>query len=404
MKKLKRRIRIFMMALLDIIFISIFFIIIWQGYNLDMRSLRENMRANIYSIGQKKFYKEDRLEEAREYMDYCTTKITKDGEIVVVANFIDGISDEKLIEYTERQRYEKVRTRNYPDLLCVKLHTRNRDKGRIYVFTENDYFEEKGIQFLVVLGIIFIGGLFLVFVLSVVISGWIVVPLEKNIAAEKEFISNASHELKTPIAIISACVELLAGEIKENVQLEHIRHEVSKMNELVGKMLIITRLDTDAIEVEYEEFDLSDAIMDIVLPFESVAFEKDIVFDIEDIQENIMVYGNREQLQRAVSVLIDNAFEYVEIPGTIEVSAGVRNKKEIFITVADTGEQIAEDKRKRLFDRFYRDDEARQNSGNHFGLGLSIAHKIIKKHGGDIDITYNNGKNIFIVKLPLKNR
>ena len=72
--------------------------------------------------------------------------------------------------------------------------------------------------------------------------------------------------------------------------------------------------------------------------------------------------------------------------------------------MADTGKQIAEDKKKRLFDRFYRDDEARQNSGNHFGLGLSIAHKIIKKHGGDIDITYNNGKNIFIVKLPLKNR
>lgn len=402
MKKLKRRIRIFMMALLDIIFISVFSIIIWQGYNMDMRSLRENLRANIYSIGQEKFYKEDRLEEAREYMDYCTTQITDSGEIVVVANFIDGISDEKLIRYTERQRYKRGQTRNYPDLLCIKLHTRSRD--RIYVFSENDYFDEKGIQFVVVLSIIFIGGLFLVFVLSVVISGWIVVPLEKNIAAEKEFISNASHELKTPIAIISACVELLAGDMKENVQLEHIRHEVSKMNELVGQMLMITRLDTDTVEVEYEEFDLSDALMDIVLPFESIAFEKDIVFDIEDIKENIMMYGNRDQLQRAVSVLIDNAFEYVEIPGTIEVSAEVRNKKEIFIAVADTGKQIAEDKKKRLFDRFYRDDEARQNSGNHFGLGLSIAHKIIKKHGGDIDITYNNGKNIFIVKLPVKNK
>lgn len=237
-----------------------------------------------------------------------------------------------------------------------------------------------------------------VFVLSVLLANRIIKPLEKNHEAQKRFISDAGHELKTPVTVISTNAEVLAGEIGGNRWLDNIVYENERMSILIQQLMALTK--TDKTEIKHEKVDFSHVIIGEILPFESVAFDKGIEIDYDRIEDDICVNGNTSQLSQLVSILIDNAIEH-STGGDIEVKLSKIHNKAV-LTVINNGDEIPQEKRALLFDRFYRLNEARNDDGgNHYGLGLSIAKSIVDAHKGEIAVDCKDGKVIFEVSIKI---
>lgn len=219
--------------------------------------------------------------------------------------------------------------------------------------------------------------------------------MEQNDIKQKQFISDAGHELKTPISVISANAELLLRETGENKWLSNIRYENERMGNLVKQLLELSR--TENTVPETENLDFSRLISGGVLPFESVAFEKEILINT-DISENIFVSGDRNKLSQLISILVDNAISHSkgkEI--TVKLS---ETKSAAVLSVINVGEPISAEVKERMFERFFRADEARTDDNGHFGLGLSIAKAIVGNHKGKIDVNCYNGLVEFKVTIP----
>ena len=242
--------------------------------------------------------------------------------------------------------------------------------------------------------ILLIGGMALLFLfaLSLYLSGQIIKPLKENDEKQKRFISDAGHELKTPIAVIATNAELLSREIGEKEWLSNILYENRRMGDLVKQLLTLSRVENA--EVSMEEVNLSRIVTGESLALESIAFEKGKILQTE-IEENIQMMGNASQLAQLISILLDNAISY-STGEKIDVRL-MREGQEIVFFVENEGEAIPEEKRKVLFDRFYRMDEARNADGKHYGLGLSIAKAVAEKHKGRISVSCKEGKVRFSV-------
>ncbi|MBO4321586.1 MAG: HAMP domain-containing histidine kinase [Clostridia bacterium] len=237
--------------------------------------------------------------------------------------------------------------------------------------------------------------LVILFLISIFIAKRIVKPLEENDSRQKNFISDAGHELKTPIAVISANCELLKRETGECEWLSNIEYENERMSELVKRLLELSRSERGSAVTG--TVDLSETVAGEALPFESLAYEKGVSIDT-DIESGIFVNGDPGQLKQLVSILLDNALSY----GTGDrVSLKLkREKHSALLSVSNAADPSIADKLPFLFDRFYRADSSHADSGSHFGLGLSIAKAVAESHGGGILAAYRDGYAVFTVTLP----
>ena len=235
------------------------------------------------------------------------------------------------------------------------------------------------------------------FFISLVLSGRIIRPLEENDQKQKRFISDASHELKTPVAVISANAELLSREIGENEWLSNIVYENDRMGGLVRQLLDLSRAENAEIPMEQVEF--SRVVTGEALALEMLAFDRGRVFRT-DIEDGVILTGNKTQLTQLVSILLDNAIRHAT-GSEIGISLK-RQGHHAVLSVVNDGDEIPRDKLEHLFDRFYRVDEARNSEGQHYGLGLSIAKAVAEKHGGSITVSCQDGKVRFTASIPMK--
>ena len=235
------------------------------------------------------------------------------------------------------------------------------------------------------------------FVMSIFIARRIIRPLEENDRRQKQFVSDAGHELKTPIAVISTNSELLQREIGENEWLSNITYENEKMSTLVKQLLLLSYSEHD--DQSKETIDISALVGGEVLPFESYAFEKGFEI-VSEITPDLPVRGNAHQLRQLVSILLDNAVAH----GTSgQILLDLHAEKHFAkLTVSNPAEVIGTEQVQYLFDRFYRTDEARTDADAHYGLGLSIAKAVVDTHGGEIHADYQNGRMTFTVTLPIR--
>ena len=245
--------------------------------------------------------------------------------------------------------------------------------------------------------IIGVAATLILFIISIFTAKRIVRPLEENDKKQKRFVSDASHELKTPIAVISANSELLRRQTGENEWLSNIDYENEKMGELVRQLLILSKSENDG--GLKEDVDFSNLVVGELLPFESLAFEKGKTIESE-IESDLFVEGDTGRLRQLVSILLDNALSH----GTGDlISLELRREKHsAVLRVSNDADVMSEDTLSSLFDRFYRVGEAREDSGAHYGLGLSIAKAVTETHGGGIKAEYIDGKAVFTVSLPIK--
>ena len=205
-------------------------------------------------------------------------------------------------------------------------------------------------------------------------------PVQEAVAKQQQFVWDASHELKTPLAVISANAQVLEQELGGNEYFGYIRTEIGHMNDLVQNLLLLARMDAGRQSASLACFDLGAALLGLALPMESLAFEKGKRLDVQ-VQEGIFCRGNETLLVQLASILLSNALKYADEGGVITLSLEARGRQRL-IRVHNTGSFIPPEERRKIFDRFYRADTSRAESGS--GIGLAIAQSIAELHHGEI--------------------
>ena len=329
---------------------------------------------------------------------YILVRYTKDKTLSSINNTLsDSYSDEDIEKYCEQILSGGKQEGTIDELRY--LVREGKDEITI-AFIDHSAAVQTGRRLMIISTVASVFAVALFAFLSYILSGWLVKPVEEAFTKQKQFISDASHELKTPITVILSNSELLEDQIGENKQLSYIKKECDQMHYLVTSLLTLTRLEqTPYKDVEKNDFCISDTVLERILPIESVAFEKGVMMDYDKVTPDLKQYGVKEQIGQVASILIDNAITHTDKGGTITLSLW-KTPHHIHLTVANTGKEIPVEERERLFERFYRADESRHRASGHFGLGLSIAKTIVTNHKGKISVDCADGITTFYVKLP----
>lgn len=256
--------------------------------------------------------------------------------------------------------------------------------GQIIVFVDQRI--SNGMMDRLITTSLIIGGisLFVLFFISLFLANLMVRPVEEAFDKQKRFISDASHELKTPLSVISVNADVLEGEIGANKYLSYIQSESIRMNGLVNNLLTLAKLDSMTNKPISSEFDLSNAVLSIALTFESTAFEEDKRYEL-NIEPGIHYVGDMDKIKQVTAILIDNAIKHAEAKGLVDVSVKKIGDK-IHLEVFNSGSSIPEDQQTKIFERFYRYDESRSKETGGYGLGLAIAKSIVDEHKGKIKV------------------
>lgn len=391
-KKLQKKLTTLLIFLLTIIWIGILLLFLNSTYKNNLKDEKEDVRSALREIKWKNFIRTQGTALDLEDIGYCVFQIDDYKQPHILFQTFTNKTDEELLRYAKKYSLTWKKThQTYKYIYIYKLR-----KKQLMLISSAPALQAT-IPAIVLCIFLLFGGLILFTFSSRIISRWLTQPIEDMISSEKKFISNASHELKTPLAVIRANTQLLQKEISaDNKHLEYIHQETERMIVLVNKMLTLVRLDTAQNQAQPKRFRVDEALYDIIYPMESVAYEKKIRMTV-DIQKEMYIDGIEDQIQNLLSILLNNAISYTPEYGEIVTRAYIQAKK-FYLKVSNSGDPIPEEIRDRLFERFFRADEAREDNG-HYGLGLSIASSIAANHGGRIRVDYEDHKNVFSVVL-----
>ncbi len=237
-------------------------------------------------------------------------------------------------------------------------------------------------------------------IISLNITKRIVKPVNEAFIRQKQFIYDASHELKTPIAIISASAEMLEKNPKEKKWLENIKTENNRMNKLVISLLDLSKSENIKENEVYTNVNLSKVIKNKALTFESLIYENSLELDV-DVVNDIMFNCNEDRIKELLSILMDNAIKHSLPNSQITVKLS-KEKNNIYLSVKNKGKEIPVSEREKIFERFYRLDKSRNRDDNRYGIGLSIAKNIVINHNGTISVNCKDGYTTFIVNFKQK--
>ena len=333
-------------------------------------------------------------------LPYFTIEVGPDGE-AATGGYYD-LSDEAFIDDLVGEVMERKKPFGMIEAYNLRYYHMPAPGRQRFVFVDasNELATLKNLMRICFL----IGGLsFLVFLwISILLSRWVVKPIELAWKQQRQFIADASHELKTPLTVIMTNAELLdssgyneddKGDCRMNILVMS-----RQMRKLIEQMLELARTDSIQEKLVFAPVDFSKLVSDAALPFEPVFFEKGLALTTE-VEEHIHVNGDSTGLRQTIEILLDNAGKYSKEHGTICLSLKKQGKRQCILSLSNEGDEIPPDELGNIFKRFYRADEARSSSGS-FGLGLSIAANIVKRHKGKIWAESKEGVNTFYVKLP----
>lgn len=393
--KLQKNITILLSALFGVVLIGGLVMFNWGSYENRLMELRRQVRLEVSEVGLKQIEKTHGEALEMDSIDYAIFHVKEDGSVELYSNHMPGIAEQKQYSYAQKVADHWKEPIEFWEVTST---TKQGKTGR-YVVLISVYPALKASIPTMAVSLWMAGvGIVLLILLTKLFSKRLVRPVEQMISTEKKFMSNASHELKTPLTVISANTQLLEEEIGDNRHLQYIRQETEHMIAMVNKMLTLMRLDTPMERTEYRKICVDESLLDVIYPMESVAYEKKLTMDI-DIQDQMYLIGDEDQIKNLMSILLDNAISYTPEGGVITIRASLRSRK-FFLRVSNSGEPIPKEQQEKLFERFFRADEARVSEGNHFGLGLSIAGSIVANHHGKIWVESRDGQNIFQVVLP----
>lgn len=394
--KQQKRIFIVLMIIFTITLVSVLVAVNIINVNSSFRQQRRMIRDDIGFYGIEAFCGNDNQKIKRQEYDYSTSVVLKNKTIMVLSNSLKETTDKDILSMTQKLQKSGKRFGSIDDYIYLVRILKS--GNTVYIFVNNKEALQNSKQFFIVSIFIFLLSVIVFTIISYYLSRWMIKPSEKAIKNQKIFVANISHDLKTPITIIRANADLIENEVKNKKSIKYIQQETEKLNHLVNEMLTLTRIDNTISKENFKSFNFGDSLFDVALPFESIAYEKGIRFNI-NIDEVTDYFGDENNIQKLAEILIDNAMSYTAKGGIVDVDA-YENSKAVTLSVTNTGEPISDEKKVEIFDRFYRESKSRERTGNHYGLGLSIANTIVKKHNGKITVESKNGKNTFTVILP----
>ena len=238
--------------------------------------------------------------------------------------------------------------------------------------------------------------IYVILVLITFASSFIVFkPILENFERQKQFISDASHELKTPITIISASADVLKSQ-GDNKWVNNIKEQTERMGALVTDMLALAKLE-ETVSLTKTEFDLSEEVINATLPFEAITFEHNQRIFYE-VQENVKITTDRDSVKNLINILMDNAVKYTTPNGKIVISL-THSKNKTILSISNTGSNVPDADSGRVFERFYRADESRSREGGGSGLGLAIAKNIANANKWKIYANSKFGESMTITVL-----
>lgn len=311
---------------------------------------------------------------------YAAVAIDKNGNIIRTdVTHISSLTEEEAAAITEALKNTASGTGTYSGFL-YRISETKRAEGKVIILLDN------GMQISSFFTVLFISvgagifGWLMMLLLVILLSRKTIAPVARSIEKQKQFVTNAGHEIKTPLAIILANTDAMELHNGENKWSKNIRAQTLRLSGLMQNLLMLAKMDESSTKLPMCEFDISTAAEDTVGAFIEPAALKGIMIE-QDIKKGIRLSGNRDSIVQLMTVLLDNAVKYTESGGVIRAEL-YGSEKNITLSIANTCEPI--DHPEKLFDRFYRGDSARTQKNGGYGIGLSVAQAIAELHKGSI--------------------
>lgn len=373
-------------------------VIHFTGQNMEMQSINMMRAIATAPFQQGKLGKPP--EEVR--LPFFTVQIGNRGELLGISGGYFDLTDREYIESIVNAALASEHNTAQLEDYHLRFLKEKSPRGYTIVFsdTTTESATLKNLYSICVLIFFVAMGVFLG--VSILLSNWVIKPVAVAWDQQRQFVADASHELKTPLSVIMANAELLANEdtIPDDRRKfsRNILSMTYQMRTLVENLLEMARVDNGTLKMQFAALDFSELVRDAVLSFQLLYEEKGQTLQ-NAIPDGITLQGSERHLYQVLDVLLDNALKYSVAEGHTNVEFK-RIGHSCLLTVSNTGEPISKEDLKNIFKRFYRADKARSLNGS-YGLGLSIAESIVEAHKGKIWAESELGYNTFFVQLPL---
>lgn len=418
MEKLKKKIFLVIFLILTIFLISILFIFNYQAYNQEKKEIENNLTKMESNRNRNERFKtvepeKEKLDEDSNntemkfqtqehpvFMDTIAYTVIYNNkyEIIDILNHTQNdVSDDEIKEIAEKILSDNNKEVTNIGNLYLTRYSYSFKGYNLLTIIDNTTARTKLLSLFKTSIIIFILLEIVIIIISIKLTSWIIKPVIESFNRQKQFIADASHELKTPVTVIMANAEALENEPEEKKWLDNIKNESERMNDLISDLLDLAKLENGTNKDNYTITNLSKLIEMSVLTFESLIYENKIKLE-HTIQKDITINCNVNQIKQLIAILIDNAIKHSEENGEIKVILE-KEKKDVILKVTNKGKEIPKEMQEKIFERFYRADESRNRDSNRYGLGLAIAKNIVINHNGKISVQSANGYTTFIVRI-----
>ena len=406
MNKLKNKVFLVLTMILTVFLLSILIIFNYQDYTREKNSIETNLnRMQNFGI-----HEPNNLDSFSRSPDNEPKKIFMDS-VVYTIEFDENSNLLNIISHTENDTIDSKIESAALDIINTK--TKSEKIGNLYfsdysysfkssntlVLIDNTLTKQRLQKRLITSLLIFIFLEIIILYVSKVLTNWIIKPAIAALDKQKQFITDASHELKTPLAVILANSEALEQDFDKK-WLTNIKSETERMNRLITNLLNLATLENSSGKENFRINDLSKIIKMSVLTFEGLCFEKKIKLKT-NIKENIDFNCDSDEIKQLCTIILDNALKHSIDNGEIAVQLN-SDKSSIYLSITNKGEPIPQGEEEKIFERFYRVDVSRNRNENRYGLGLAIAKNIVLKHNGLISANSNNGYTTFKIVFKKK--
>lgn len=403
-KKLSKKIFYTLVLILTISILSVVSIFNIQNYLEQKKSIDNSLNVSLNKRDRKippaKIKERNDIDNVEnrniKFMDsviYTVLLDDNDNILDVINHSNNGVSNEKISELSIKiLKDKKIKTR-YIGCLYLSDYSYSYLKGDTLVIFDNSKIK-KSLQLSLEISILIFSILeILIIIGSKYLTSWLIKPVKESFDKQKQFIADASHELKTPLSVIVASSEAIDIDEKNSKWLKNIEYETSRMNLLISKLLSLAKSEQRK-KVRLVNNNLSKIVELLLLTFEGRAYEKNIKLNY-DIEDNIFMLMDEDSIKELVEILLDNAIKHSKKKGTINLY--LKKDGQIILLIENEGEAIPKGEEEKIFERFYRVDKARSGKDNRYGLGLAIAKNIVLLHKGKIKASSMDGITTFQV-------
>jgi len=377
-----------------------------QSYHKEYNGIKTNLTRMNMMVGGRPNRKpinqnfEDLNDKIIMDYDFYTFILDRNNNIIHKISHNENSFDNKIIDKANRIIANNYNSKIKINSLYFSDTSYNFQFGEYLVIVDTSNIRYRLSSLLLISIILLVLSEMLVYYVSKKITKWITAPVEETFNKQKDFIADASHELKTPLAVMMASIDCIEVNKKNEKYINNIKSESDRMNNLITKLLDLSKSESRTNKELYTMNNLSKIIEKRSLVFESLAFENNVSIDTQ-IEKDVMLKCNKNEIDEVVSILVDNAIKHSYKNSRILVNL-YKDKNNIILDIINNGKDIPADECDKIFERFYRSDKSRNRETNRYGLGLAIAKNIVNNHEGQIKAFSKDNFTTFRVTFKQK--